>query len=288
MMRLPATQAPFAALVAVPVCCIAGALAILSPWFPMKALVALQFASGHWLSATLVATGVVGGLGVLIARFWGRQSAADLGWRARDLLPAAGVTFALWLTMQLATLVAARVAGTALVAQPGWSMQAFGGLMLGPLLAQLVANALMEELNFRGFLWPQLALRLKGRLREPVALVVAALASQAVFALMHVPIRLYGGADAATLATMLINLFAIGLVFCLIYAYTRNLFIVVGYHALLNTPTMLYTPVGPAPQVVATVAVLALVAACAWHRHRGARKAGTSDAARAGLGAFET
>ncbi len=274
----PRIRSPLAALVAEPVICIAGALAILSSWFPMRALIGLEMATGHWISATLVATGVVGGLAALAALVVGRQSPADLGLRGRDLLPAVGATVGLWLAMQGAAVMAAAISGTSVTWQPGWSTQALGGAMLGPLLAQLVANALMEEINFRGFLWPQLALRLKTRVGDRAAWAVAAVASQAIFALMHVPIRLYGGADAATLAAMLVNLFAIGLVFCVVYAATRNLFVVVGYHALLNTPTLLVSSSGPAPQTVATVAVLALAAACVWRRRIAGRRLQAGDA----------
>ena len=162
----------------------------------------------------------------------------------------------LWVVTQLVTLATSLWSGQPLQLAAGWSAGAFGGAMLGPLLAQLLGNALMEESNFRGFLWPQLVLRFARRLPAPWALVLGAVVSQLVFSAMHVPIRLYNGADAATLAAMLLNLFLIGLVFCLIYAWTRNLFIVVGYHALLNTPTPVFEPLGPSPQLVSTVAVL--------------------------------
>ena len=267
-MHLPAMKAPLMAQIAMVATLIGGSLAFTSPWFPLQTLIDVQLATGHWVSATLLGAGTIGGIGVLIGVFWGRQSLRDLGWRVADLLPGLFATLVLWAAMQVSTMISAQVTGTPLVLGAGWSMHALGGAMLGPLLAQLAANALMEETNFRAFLWPQIALRLRLRLRPPLALAVAALASQLVFAVMHVPIRLYGGADPATLGMMLVNLFAIGLVFCLLYAWTRNLFIVVGYHALLNTPTMIFDPVGPSPQLVATIGVLALAAGSAWRRRR--------------------
>jgi membrane protease YdiL (CAAX protease family) len=257
-MQTPTTQAPLGALAAVIACTILGSVAFTSPWFPLEPLIGLEMATGHWIGVTLVATLAIGGLGIAISVLWGRQRLRDLGWRREDLASAALATLALWLTMHAATVTTALLQGKPLVLAAGWSNGAFGGAMLGPLLAQLLGNALTEESNFRGFLWPQLALRFGRRWRAPVAVAVAAVVSQLVFSSMHVPIRLYQGADAATLATMLVNLLLIGLVFCLVYAWTRNLFLVAGYHALLNTPTPVFEPLGPSPQLVATVAVLSL------------------------------
>lgn len=266
-MQTPTTQAPLGALAAMIACVILGSITFTSPWFPLAPLGQLELATGHWISATLIATLAIGGLGVAVSVFWGRQRLRDLGWRRQDLMPAALVTLALWLVMHATTVLTAISQDKELVLAAGWSAGAFGGAMLGPLLAQLLGNALTEESNFRGFLWPQLALRFGSRWRAPLAVALAAVVSQLVFSAMHVPIRLYQGADSAALATMLVNLFLIGLVFCLIYAWTRNLFLVVGYHALLNTPTPMFEPLGPSPQLVATVAVL-LFALIAWLTRR--------------------
>ena len=148
------------------------------------------------------------------------------------------------------------VSGAPLVPAPAWERGL--GIALGPLLAQLLGTALMEETVFRGYLWPQLALWLRTRLSSTPAAVVALLLSQALFALVHVPVLLYAGTDAAALGGPLAMLFVVGVVFALVYAATGNLFVAVGAHALGNAGTLLYEPQAPAPSMVLLAALLAI------------------------------
>ena len=172
-------------------------------------------------------------IGVVIALRHGRQTPASLGWRRRDLAPALLVLVAAWLLREAAAGWAhgGPVPPAAAVAEGRW------GHLLGPLLAQLAGTALMEETLYRAFLWPQLRLRLVAVLPARSASVLALIASQAIFALMHIPIRIYQGAALADLGGMLAMLFASGIVLALVYAATRNLFIAVAIHALANAPT---------------------------------------------------
>ena len=138
------------------------------------------------------------------------------------------------------------------------------GIALGPLLAQVLGTALVEETVFRGFLWRELARRLGGGPRGAWA---GAIASQALFALLHVPIRLSQGASGSELATMVLGLFLIGLVFVAVYAATGNLFVAVMVHALGNAPTLALVPQG-APTMWLLGGTLALIAVSAWWRLR--------------------
>lgn len=232
-----------------------------SPLFPMETLRAWQQATGGWVSVTLVASVGIGLVQLAIVFGPGRQTFADVGWRARALLPALLVTALLWGAMHAATLASAAMSGTPLVAAPAWGRGL--GFALGPLLAQLLGTALMEETVFRGYLWPQLALWLRARLSSTPAAVVALLLSQGLFALVHVPVLLYTGTDAAALGGPLAMLFVVGIVFALVYAATGNLFVAVGAHALGNATTLLYQPQGPAPTLVMLAALLA-VATTGW------------------------
>jgi uncharacterized protein len=67
---------------------------------------------------------------------------------------------------------------------------------------------------------------------------------------------------------MVLGLFVVGLVLALLYAATRNLFFVVGLHALGNAPTLLAEPQGPAPSMVMLGVAVVLAAAWAWRNHR--------------------
>ena len=139
-------------------------------------------------------------------------------------------------------------------------------MAIGEPAAQLLGTALLEETVFRAWLWPQFASRLATRLPCRVAWVLALVASQALFALAHIPARIAGGAGPTELGMAIAGLFVVGAVLALLYAATRNLFFVVGVHALGNAPTLLAEPQGPSPTLVMLVA--ALVVAGAWaYRH---------------------
>lgn len=170
-------------------------IVFVSPWFPMSSLAAVERATRGWITVTLLASSAIGGIGVVIALRHGRQTPASLGWRRRDLAPALLVLVAAWLLLQAAAGWAhgGPVPPAAAVAEGRW------GHLLGPLLAQLAGTALMEETLYRAFLWPQLRLRLVAVLPARSASVLALIASQAIFALMHIPIRIYQGAALADL-----------------------------------------------------------------------------------------
>lgn len=253
---LPANRSPTWSLWLLAFWTVAAALWFVSPWFPRQPLAQLQTASGGWASITLLASLLIGGVQVLIVVTAGRQRLVDIGWRRGKLVPAALATLALWTVMQLSTVIHALLAGQALEPRPAWA--AGLGLALGPLLAQLVGTALMEETVFRGYLWPQMALRFTRRLPPGAALGIGLLVSQVAFALLHIPVRLHDGAAPAELASMVAMLFFTGLVFALVYAATRNLFVAVGAHALGNTPTLLFVPQGPEPTMVLLAGVLLL------------------------------
>ena len=103
-----------------------------------------------------------------------------------------------------------------------------------------LGNALFEEIAYRGFLFPQLYLRLAGCGSARKRLGLALLISQGLFALSHIPNRIYLGMTPSEIALDLLMLLGWGTIYTLIYLRTDNLFIVVGIHALGNTPTTLF------------------------------------------------
>lgn len=267
---LPATASPWWVVVAMLLYCAGVAVWIFSPAFPMHLLRRLQADTDGWIAATLVLTLVIG-IGQLALVFGpGRQRPRDVGWRASALTAAVLATLAAWLAMNASTLIASLATGAPLQWNAGWAK---GGLLPGALIAQLAGTALMEETVFRGWLWPQIALRLSRRLSAWGAWIGALLASQGLFALLHIPVRVAGGASTGEVATMVLGLFAIGIVFALLYAATRNLVFVVGLHALGNAPTLMFEPQGPAPTLVMLGVAVAIAAAWAWRRRRVPRRA---------------
>ncbi|TWI12005.1 hypothetical protein IP93_01286 [Lysobacter ruishenii] len=254
-----------------------SAIWFVSLWFPMDTLRQLQQATAGWVSVTLVASGAIGMVSLLIVFGLGRQSFADVGWRAGYLVPAFVVSLLLWASMQAATVFSAQVSGAPLVAAAAWERGL--GIALGPLLAQVLGTALMEETVFRGYLWPQLVLWLRRGLPAAWAAALGLLLSQGLFAGLHVPVLLYTGTEAGALAGPLLMLFFVGIVFALVYAATGNLFVAVGAHALGNAPTLLFEPQGPAPSMVLLIVLVVLSTGYwAWNQRRAGGREGAGTA----------
>lgn len=197
----------------------------------------------------LVAGGVVLGLG--------RLRPADVGFRWSDAPRALVVSLVLWLAAQAVAVVLTWIGPNALAPNPLWARRGLLGV-LGLLLAQVLGNALLEEVGYRGFLLPQLCLRLGWVAGPRRRLALAVVISQTLFALMHVPTRLWEGVTGPELAGSLLVVFALGLLLALLYLRTGNLPLVVGVHALMNAPTLLVASrVGH--EIVEGIAVLLLV-----------------------------
>ncbi|WP_154659421.1 CPBP family intramembrane glutamic endopeptidase [Arenimonas composti] len=247
-------RSPVWVLVAVGLWVAAAVAFVLSPWFPQAKLGGVAEASGGWLSATVLAALATAVVAYALVFGPGRQRPGDVGWRGGALVPALAVTLGLWLAMQFALWITAETGASAAL-HPAWAAGAAAAL--APLLAQVVATALFEETVFRGWLWPQLALRLRAWLSPWLAAGLAMVLSQAVFALLHLPGLLQAGLDGQALDVALLMLFLSGLVLALVYAATGNLFIAVGAHALGNAPTPLLA--GGEPGIANNVLLLGLV-----------------------------
>ena len=264
---LPATTSPSWTLAAAVAYSIAAGLFVFSPVFPMHRLQVLHQATNGWLNPTLVLAALLGAGTFFLVFGPRRQRPADLGLRWAALPFGLAATFAVWLAMNASTALATRAEGLPLALHADWSG---GGLLPGRLMAQLLGTALVEETVFRAWLWPQLALRVgRGAPRWP-AWAAALLASQAMSALLHVPMLASAGTPGSALAGVLVNLFVFGVVAALLYAATRNLFFVVGLHALGNAPTLLMEVRGPAPTLVMLGAAILIAAGTyAARRRRG-------------------
>lgn len=103
-------------------------------------------------------------------------------------------------------------------------------IIVGSYLQYIFGVALFEEVAFRGFLIPQVFIRLKsnGSFRMLVTLII----SQFLFSIVHIPIRLVSGVNFLELVMSLVSVFVIGLIFSFIYLLTENLFIAMGIHAI--------------------------------------------------------
>lgn len=132
---------------------------------------------------------------------------------------------------------------------------------LGILGGQLFGNAFVEEVMFRGFLLPQIYLKLGGRSDtiEWSKLSAAIILSQLAFALIHIPnlerLTIPGGSSFIKLLTI----FVMGVFFALFYVRTRNLFLCIGLHALINAPTPLFQSTLQPEMVTFSIAIALMV-----------------------------
>jgi membrane protease YdiL (CAAX protease family) len=217
-------------------------------FFAGNAFRPLASATGGLLTGSLIANLIFIAVlvGVIIV-FGGRLRLSDLGLAPRrlpaDLLAALG----LWSAAQIIHLAAGWWTSGTVAINPEW-MERGAGFMLGLLLMQIVGNALFEEIAYRGFLLPQLYLRLTRLAAHPWArLLSALLISQAAFALSHIPNRIYLGMTPTEIGTDLLMLLGWGAFYSLIYLRSGSLLLVVAVHALGNAPTTVFAS---APQLI--------------------------------------
>ena len=169
---------------------------------------------------------IVGGLlGVI-----GRVRPRDLHLDGRELARWAVVVAAGWCSIQFVVLVA------------GIDVVAPTPSQVSTLIAQLLVTGPVEEIIYRGVLLPQLARGFRAFASERVAVLGAIVGSAAVFAASHLPGLRHDGVTGAALGLQLAALFAMGIVFALLYLRSGRLLVVAALHALLNSPTPFLAP----------------------------------------------
>ncbi len=210
-------------------------------FFAGNAFRPLASATGGLFTGSLLANLVfIAALVLVIILGVGRLRLYDIGLVRRNIMPGLIYTVGLWLVAQIVHLLAGLATYGTVSLNAEWLTYGVG-FMIGLLLTQIFGNALFEEIAYRGFLVPQLYLRLE-RLRDRPwkRLFAALLISQTAFALSHIPNRIYLGMTAGDIAIDLLMLVGWGILYALLYLRTDNLFLVVGVHALGNTPTTIF------------------------------------------------
>ena len=230
-----------------------------------------------WREATygLVTPGLIVGIAALILVAGvvlvgiGRYRPAELGLDLAKL--PAGVAYSLfvWALMHAVVMAVAFSSGETheltLVVD-----RTEAGNLAGLLMAQVLGNALSEEILFRGFLFVQFAAMFLRRMPNRLAAcaIAAGLLSSVLFAAAHLPHRIGingGYADLGAMATDQGWLVVWGCVYCWLYARTRNLWFVIGVHSLANARTMLIA----APDIVEYLPLsqlLGVALALVWER----------------------
>jgi uncharacterized protein len=182
-----------------------------------------------------VALLIVAVLGVMFRV--GRLQPVDVGLRLDKLKEGVVVTAAVWSLMQLIEIVGdVATTGTITIA-PTWIRNGIGSTLMWTAVMFLGA-ALYEEIAYRGFLFPQLYLKIGGAHR--MRLWSALLVSQAVFAASHIPAHVtIRNLTGSALWTTVVLQGIVGALLVLLFLRTRNLWISIGLHGLANAPTPL-------------------------------------------------
>jgi uncharacterized protein len=213
-----------------------GALAFLTAWL----LAGSHEPVASWLNGpewwqNLLVTGssllVVVGLGLLGVL---RLTLRDLSLDVRQLRTGVLVMACVILLPQAVTALWFLITTGRVPVHPDW-LGPRGATILPWFAVMLLCTALYEEIVYRSFLYSQLVLKVTGSVRARAW--KAGLTSQLIFGLSHIPghviLRHMAWGDIAKIVTVQCVL---GGVFVLIYRRTRNLYIAVGTHALINAP----------------------------------------------------
>lgn len=201
-------------------------------WSKVTALFTATFGIVH---PTLLAAAVLAASVSAVALSTG-LTVRDFGLRRRDVCVGAYVWLAAYAGLQLVLLLAAVFTGRGI--RSGAWFAAPIGYASGTVIAQLFGTAVVEEAVFRGFVFRQVLVRVRGHSTRQS--IIAAAIAAVPFALCHIPQRLSTGTAGADLAANLVELWVLGMVATYLYVRSRNLMAVMALHALFNAPAPLF------------------------------------------------
>ena len=190
----------------------------------------LLFANVHPLIVVFLPWVLVIGVGIFLI---GKLRFSDLGIYPARIIPALLYGLVIWCLIQLLTAAALFF----LQGKISW-----GSVMPGYLVDQLLFFEIAEEIIYRGYLFPQLYLKLKRARRFSAwAFWTALLLSQAIFSLYHIPYRLANNTPIQELPFQLVLLWISGMLLCYVYIRSQNLLMAVIVHALGNAPSIIFS-----------------------------------------------
>ena len=178
-------------------------------------------------------------VGYLIIIWKNDINGKDLGIIKSKVILGIIITAVFWGVLQILNLVVMLIQVQAVDLDPTWEIYGFLPYF-GDFIAQIFGNAFYEEMIFRGFLIPQFYFLFKKEEKSSRKTLIQALfASQVLFALKHVPIRLLSGSGIFIIFSIIL-LLGIGFIFALIYLRTDNLFIAIGLHSIFNVSLSIF------------------------------------------------
>ena len=183
---------------------------------------------------------------VLGVVWWGGVAWRTIGVTRRGLWLAVVVCFLFWLTNNAFAYWSSMRDSGDVIANP--EMKGFGwlALFINCLVTQVLGNAFLEEVFFRGFLYQQTIRLFRARSSSDRAFsafgwaMLAAVITVPIFVAIHIPIRLHFGVTGDALVANLIRVGIWGFVFTGIFAASKNIWLVIGIHSITNRRCLLF------------------------------------------------
>ncbi|MEP6755676.1 MAG: CPBP family intramembrane glutamic endopeptidase [Chthonomonadales bacterium] len=186
---------------------------------------------------------------------------ADIGLRRDNLLAGMGIAVAFWSIAQLAHVGFVLANHRGLNLNYIWTSMPFAFDGLGSYISLYAGNAFYEEVAFRGFLLTQILSRVMdtGKWNQRNSIIISILSSQLIFAIIHLP----SNTNSLHPIALFLEQFVFGILLALIYLMSRNLWICIGLHALLNGPPPIMEPL-LRPASAGLIALVAIVIIAGW------------------------
>ena len=166
----------------------------------------------------------------------GKMKSRDIGIQWKLLPQAIFVVLVFWALLQLCGILINQLSGGNLGFSSHWAKQGLT-ISIGEYIGQFFGCTPFEEIIFRGFLLPQIFLKLQNtKLQNHTLrrLIISLVISQMVFALWHIPHLVSNGDSLLSVIIWVLYIFTEAILLSLIYLRTGNLFICMGIHAMIN------------------------------------------------------
>ena len=206
-------------------------------FFPLNIANDIHQGSSGLLDFNLMANGLALALLWILLVVRGKLTFWEMGLKGDIRLNRAISTVLMaWMTVQLLNVMASVIAPEVPFIDSRW--ESFGGArVLGIFIGQLFGTALFYEVAYRGFLTSQMIKRFSKR-SHPV--VYGLLAAQGLMVLIHLPGALLQGRAFQEILASMVLLFLYGIMYAGVYLMTDNLYMAIGFHALINAPTVIF------------------------------------------------
>ncbi len=205
----------------------------------------IQIQTNHIIQLTLIMSLLIFFLIVwVMIKKVGKMTLPELGLKKHQLK--AGIFFyiANYLLLNLVLLFLNLIVTGAPDFYPYWSE--YGPIYsIGALIAQIFGNVIVEEVYFRGYLLNQFTIKFyrKSSMKQGAefrSILKGVLLSSTMFAVLHIPIRVFSGVLGIDLLLSILLLIGTGVLFSLIYVFSNNLFYAMAIHILSNISFTLF------------------------------------------------